>query len=71
MPFKFPSFEAMADGTYIVQHGERKYDEKIYLCGSSSKDAGNRITSILEDPDRMKYTVMIKELLKNIPLILK
>ena len=34
----FPSFEAMADGTYIVQHGERKYDEKIYLWPLPSDD---------------------------------
>ncbi len=46
-------------------------DEKIYLCGSSSKDAGGRITSILEDPDRMKYDSMIKDLLKNNQLVLK
>lgn len=45
--------------------------EKIYLCGSSSKDAGGRITSILEDPDRMKYDSMIKDLLKNNQLVLK
>ncbi|MBR5126936.1 MAG: ORF6N domain-containing protein [Roseburia sp.] len=46
-------------------------DEKIYLCGGSSKDAGGRITSILEDPDRSKYDLMIKDLLKNNQLILK
>ena len=34
----FTSFEAMADGTYIVQHGERKYDEKIYLWPLPSDD---------------------------------
>lgn len=45
--------------------------EKIFLCGSSSKDAGGRITSILEDPDRMKYDSMIKDLLKNNQLVLK
>lgn len=46
-------------------------DEKIFLCGASSKDAGSRITSILEDPDRKKYASMIKDLLKNPPLVLK
>lgn len=46
-------------------------DEKIYLCGSSSKDAGGRITTILEDPDRTKYDSMIKDLLKNNQLVLK
>ncbi|MBQ8232641.1 MAG: ORF6N domain-containing protein [Lachnospiraceae bacterium] len=46
-------------------------DEKVFLCGASSKDAGGRITSILEDPDRMKYDSMIKDLLKNNQLVLK
>ena len=46
-------------------------DEKIFLCGGSSKDAGGKITSILEDPDRKKYDSMIKELLQNPPLKLK
>lgn len=46
-------------------------DEKIFLCGASSKDAGGRITSILEDPDRNKYDSMIKDLLKNKKLVLK
>ena len=46
-------------------------DEKIFLCGTSSKDAGRRITSILEDPDRKKYEPMIKDLLKNKKLALK
>lgn len=41
------------------------------LRGASSKDADGRITSILEDPDRKKYDVMIKDLLKNKQLILK
>lgn len=45
-------------------------DEKIYLCGSSSKDSGNRVTTILEDPDREKYQNMIRQLLRNDPLIL-
>ena len=46
-------------------------DVKIFLCGASSKDAGGRITSILEDPDRMKYDSMIRDLLKNNQLVLK
>lgn len=46
-------------------------NEKIYLCGSSSKDAGGRITSILEDPDRVKYDSMIKSLFENKQLVLK
>lgn len=46
-------------------------DEKIFLCGCSSKDAGARVTSILEDEDRAKYEPMIALLLKNPPLVLK
>ena len=46
-------------------------DEKIFLCGASSKDAGSRITSILEEPDCMKYDFMIKDLLQNKKFILK
>lgn len=46
-------------------------DEKIYLCGSSSKDSGNRVTTILEDPDKEKYQDMIRELLKNDSLTLQ
>lgn len=34
----FPKFEEMVDGTYIVQHGERKFDEKIYLWPLPSDD---------------------------------
>ena len=45
--------------------------EKIFLCGASSKDAGKRISSIIEDPDRQKYYSMIEGLLKNPPLVLK
>lgn len=55
---------------YIILDHETE-NEKIYLCGSSSKDAGGRITSILEDPDRKKYDAMLKDLLKNTPLVLK
>ena len=55
---------------YIILDYETD-NEKIYLCGASSKDAGGRITSILEDPDRMKYDSMIKDLLKNNQLVLK
>lgn len=46
-------------------------DEKIFLCGGSSKDAGGKITSILEDKDRKKYQGMIQDLLKNPELTLK
>ena len=57
------------DRYIILDYGTN--DEKIFLCGASSKDAGGRITSILEDPDRKKYEPIIKELLKNKKLVLK
>ena len=45
-------------------------DERVFLCGASSKDAGARITSIVEDYGRSKYNSVIAALLKNSPLIL-
>lgn len=45
-------------------------NEKIYLCGASSKDAGARGTTILEDFDREKYQSMIADLLNNPQLLL-
>ena len=46
-------------------------DEKVFLCGGSSKDAGGKVTTILEDQDRNKYQGMIQNLLKNPKLVLK
>mgnify|MGYP003479962040 CR=1 FL=1 len=45
-------------------------DERVFLCGASSKDAGARITSIVEDYGVSKYTPVITTLLKNPTLIL-
>ena len=45
-------------------------NERIFLCGASSKDAGARITSIVEDYGVSKYTPVIATLLKNPTLIL-
>ena len=45
-------------------------DERVFLCGASSKDAGARITSIVEDYGTEKYNSVIAALLKNSPLIL-
>ena len=36
-------------------------DERVFLCGASSKDAGARITSIVEDYGIAKYTSVIAE----------
>ena len=45
-------------------------DERIFLCGASSKDAGARITSIVEDFGIEKYKPLIDGLLKNPNLVL-
>ena len=45
-------------------------DERVFLCGASSKDVGARITSIVEDYGVSKYTPVIATLLKNPTLIL-
>ncbi len=65
----FHSGGVFHDRYIILDYGTS--DEKIFLCGASSKDAGGRITSILEDPDRKKYDYMIKDLLKNKKLVLR
>lgn len=46
-------------------------NQRIYHCGASSKDAGQKITSILEVADQMIYTDLINRLLKNPILKLK
>lgn len=45
-------------------------NERIFLCGASSKDAGARITSIVEDFGIQKYKPLIDNLLKNPKLVL-
>lgn len=40
-------------------------NQRIYHCGASSKDAGQKITSILEVADQMIYTDLVNKLLKN------
>ena len=44
-------------------------DERVFLCGASSKDAGARVTSIVEDYGVSKYAPVIATLLKNPTLI--
>lgn len=45
--------------------------EKIYHCGASSKDAGNKVTTITEVADRQVYHQIIDALNQNKILILK
>lgn len=43
----------------------KKETEKIYHCGASSKDAGNKITTIAQADNKKLYYPMIEELLKQ------
>ncbi|HHX29995.1 MAG TPA: hypothetical protein GX720_02080 [Clostridiaceae bacterium] len=52
---------------YIILDDGTK-SEKVYHCGASSKDAGNRVTTITEVPEREAYRAIIEGLLKNVPL---
>ena len=45
-------------------------NERVFLCGASSKDAGARITSIVEDYGVSKYAPVIAALLQNPALVL-
>ncbi len=57
------------DRYIVLDYGKRS--EKIFHCGSSSKDSGNRITSINEINDKEVYKNIIDNLLSNEELILK
>ncbi|MGI6766294.1 MAG: ORF6N domain-containing protein [Lentihominibacter sp.] len=46
-------------------------NQKIYHCGASSKDAGQRITTVSEVVDQVIYKDLINKLLKNPELKLK
>ena len=55
---------------YIVLDNNTK-NMKVYHCGASSKDAGNRITTITQLRDITQYKDMVKTLLNNPLLELK
>ena len=57
------------DRYIILDYGTT--DEVIYHCGASSKDAGNKITSIAKVQDISNFQNMIQELLLNPLLLLK
>ena len=56
------------DRFIVLDHGTK--DERIFLCGASSKDAGARITTIVEDYGIQKYDAIIRKLLTNAELVL-
>lgn len=43
----------------------------FFLCGSSSKDSGNKLTTIIELNDKDQYKTIFNNLLKNKELLLK
>lgn len=57
------------DRFIVLDYGAK--DEKIYHCGGSSKDGGNRTTVLSRLEDIRLYDDMIKELLNNPSLKLK
>ena len=59
---------AFHDRFIVLDYGT--IDERVFLYGASSKDAGARITSIVEDYGVSKYAPVITTLLKNPALIL-
>ena len=56
------------DRFIVLDYGTK--DERVFLCGASSKDAGARITSIVKDFGIQKYNPIIQALLTNSPLVL-
>ena len=56
------------DRFIVLDYGTE--DERVFLYGASSKDAGARITSIVEDFGIQKYNSIIQTLLTNPPLVL-
>ena len=56
------------DRFIVLDYGTK--DERVFLCGASSKDAGARIATIVEDFGVQKYDPIIKKLLKNTVLVL-
>ncbi len=56
------------DRFIVLDYGTK--NERVFLCGASSKDAGARITSIVEDYGIQKYDLIIQTLLKNATLVL-
>lgn len=56
------------DRFIVLDYGTKA--ERIFLCGASSKDAGARVTCIVEDFGTEKYKGLITRLMKNQELVL-
>lgn len=59
----------MVHDRYIVLDHDQE-DMKVYLCGSSSKDSGKRITTIIQINDITEFKAALQKLLTNQPLII-
>ena len=70
MNIRFIESNKKAHDRYIILDYGNK-DMKVYLCGSSSKDTGNKISTIIKINRTLEYKPMIKELLSNNTLKLK
>ena len=57
------------DRFIILDYGTKSM--KVYLCGSSSKDSGNKITAIIEIKEIDVYKECVKALLSHPALALK
>ncbi|MBR1757988.1 MAG: ORF6N domain-containing protein [Lachnospiraceae bacterium] len=57
------------DRFIVLDHGTKAM--KVYLCGSSSKDSGNKITTIVELKETTICKDMIDNLLSNDKLVLR
>ena len=62
------TYNKIHDRYVIIDY--RKRNEKIFHCGSSSKDSGNKITTITEIRDKGVYRKIIDDLLNNEELLL-
>lgn len=73
---EYPSIQMMLRRTGGICHDRfivldyNTKEERVFLCGASSKDAGARVTSIVEDYGTEKYKALIETLLKNQELTL-
>ncbi len=57
------------DRFIVLDYGTE--NERVFLCGASSKDAGARVTSIVEDFGTEKYRALVQGLLGNPALVLR
>lgn len=70
MNISFIRTENKVHDRYIVIDNDTE-DMKIYHCGSSIKDTGNRISTIIQIKDISEYRIMLNNLMKNKSLQLK